>query len=128
MPLRILIVDDSPVMRGFIRRVLELSGLDMACCHEAANGQEALRLLASEPVDVLLSDINMPLMNGEEMLAAMAAHPRLRQIPVVVVSTDSTHNRVLRMMSLGARGYLKKPFQPEELRAEVERVLESCHA
>ena len=124
MALRILIVDDSTAMRRFIRRILTLSGIECGDCLEAANGIEALELLRRIPVDVVLTDINMPAMTGEELLEEMEADPGLRRIPAVVISTDATTLRVRRMLALGAQGYIAKPFSPEILRAELERVLE----
>jgi len=123
MELHILIVDDSSVMRAFIRRVLELSGLEVGRCLEASNGEEALRLLEDNWVDAVLTDINMPTMDGEELLRRMSGHPVLRLIPVLVVSTDRTDGRVQRMLTLGAKGYVTKPFAPETLREELEHSL-----
>jgi two-component system chemotaxis response regulator CheY len=123
MELHILIVDDSSVMRAFIRRVLELSGLEVGRCLEAANGEEALRLLEDNWVDAVLTDINMPTMDGEELLRRMSVHPVLRLIPVLVVSTDRTEGRVQKMLTLGAKGYVTKPFAPETLREELEHSL-----
>lgn len=129
-----MIVDDSPVMRAFVRRTIEVAGLKISACVEASNGREALVKLrdsvrghSSQPIDLILTDINMPVMNGEEFLTAVCARGDLRTVPVVVVSTDSTGSRVERMMSLGAKGYVKKPFSPELLRGELERVLEVSH-
>jgi two-component system, chemotaxis family, chemotaxis protein CheY len=121
---RILIVDDSPSMRAFVRRVMEISGFDLAGCLEAANGAQALEVLKNEWVDAILSDINMPEMDGEELLRRLEADEALRQIPVIIISTDGTQVRVERMLQLGARGYVMKPFRPEALRAELERSLE----
>ncbi|HTR38587.1 MAG TPA: response regulator [Bryobacteraceae bacterium] len=121
MAFRVLIVDDSPVMRTFIRRVMHTSGFDMSECFQASNGEEALELLAREWVDVVLTDINMPKMNGEELVRSMES--RNLTVPVVVISTDATEARVQQMLALGARGYVKKPFAPESLREELERVL-----
>ena len=123
MELHILIVDDSSVMRAFIRRVLDLSGLEVARCLEASNGEEALRLLEDNWVDVVLTDINMPTMDGEELLRRMSEHAVLRLIPVLVVSTDRTDGRVQKMLTLGAKGYVTKPFAPETLREELEHSL-----
>ncbi len=123
MELHILIVDDSSVMRAFIRRVLDLSGLELGLCLEASNGEEALRLLENNWVDAVLTDINMPTMDGEELLRRMSEHPVLRLIPVLVVSTDRTDGRVQKMLTLGAKGYVTKPFAPETLREELERSL-----
>ncbi|MBX5494428.1 MAG: response regulator [Bryobacteraceae bacterium] len=127
MGISTLIVDDSPAMRRFIRRTLELTGLDMDRLLEAANGKEALEILRRERVDLVLTDINMPSMNGEEFVAEVEADANLRSIPVVVVSTDSTQQAVRRMIQLGARGYVAKPFEPEILREELERVLGVGH-
>jgi two-component system chemotaxis response regulator CheY len=122
-----LIVDDSPAMRAFVRRVIELSGFDMAQCFEAANGREALDLLASEWVDAILTDLNMPGMDGETLLGELAADGMLRSIPAIVISTDGTRQRIDRLMALGARGYISKPFLPEDLRGELERTLGVTH-
>lgn len=126
--MRVLIVDDSPVMRAFIRRVVELSGLEVAAFFQAGDGGEALQLLAREPVDVILTDINMPGMDGGQFVDCLRRDRLLTAIPVVVVSTDATSERMEQMLALGARGYVTKPFSPEALRAELDRVLESAHA
>lgn len=122
-PLSILVVDDSPVMRNFIKRVLRMSGLEIGQIVEACDGTAALDALAEYPVDLVLSDISMPGMNGEELLRQMEGDDELRRVPVIVVSTDSSSHRMETMLAYGARGYVHKPFQPETLRAEVERVL-----
>jgi two-component system chemotaxis response regulator CheY len=121
--LSVLIVDDSAVMRNFIKRVLSLSGLAIEETFEAPDGSAALDMLNTTNIDLVLCDINMPVMNGEELLRLMEADDDLRQIPLIVVSTDSSTHRVEMMLAYGARGYVQKPFQPEVLRSEVERVL-----
>ncbi len=123
MSYRVLIVDDSPAMRSFVRRVMTLSGFELSTCFEAANGQEGLDVLQREWVDAILTDINMPGMDGEEFLRRLAGDEVLRSIPVIVISTDATRNRIDRLMALGARGYITKPFLPEALRAELEALL-----
>jgi two-component system, chemotaxis family, chemotaxis protein CheY len=123
MAFNVLIVDDSPAMRSFVRRVLDLSGIDVGICLNAGNGQEALDLLRSQWVDVILTDINMPTMDGEQLLKALEVDETLRTIPVIVISTDSTQYRVQSMLTLGAKGYVTKPFLPETLREEMEKVL-----
>jgi two-component system chemotaxis response regulator CheY len=128
MPFSVLIVDDSPVMRGFIRRVLTLSGFEVSECLEASNGEEALARLEGHTVDVILTDINMPKMNGEELLRRLETDARLRSVPTLVISTDATKARILKMLSLGADGYMTKPFSPEALREELERVLGARNA
>jgi|SRR5579863_7266730 len=123
MAYSVLIVDDSPVMRSFIRRVLALSGFEVGECVEAGNGEEALAQLGAHRVDLILTDINMPGMNGEELLRKLGADGVLKNIPALVISTDATKERILRMLALGAEGYMSKPFTPETLREELERVL-----
>ena len=123
MGIRVMIVDDSPAMRFVIRRVLEMSGFELDQCVEAGHGGEALRLLLRQPVDLILTDINMPVVNGEQFMKSIGGHDILGAIPVVVVSTDATTHRVQQMMNLGAKGYVTKPFLPETLREELERVL-----
>jgi len=127
MAYSVLIVDDSQSMRKFVRRVMDLSGFEVGSCWDAANGAEALALLRTHPVDIILTDINMPEMNGEEFVAELERHDAYRAIPVVVVSTDATENRIRRMIQIGARGYVVKPFSPEALRSELERVLGVAH-
>lgn len=123
MAYRILIVDDSPLMRTFVRRIVGRSGFELSACLQASNGREALELLHKETVDAILTDINMPEMDGEEFLRQLTRDETLHAIPVVVISTDATVKRIERMLELGARGYVTKPFAPEELRAELERTL-----
>ncbi len=121
-PLNILIVDDSPAMRRFVRRVIQISGLGIENYFEAGNGAEALEVTAAQRLDAILTDINMPVMDGEEFVRRLRAGPQAG-IPVIVVSTDATAHRIHNMLDLGATGYLQKPFGPEQLRNEVERAL-----
>jgi two-component system chemotaxis response regulator CheY len=123
MAYNILIVDDSPAMRMVVRRVLDLSGIELGKCLQAGNGQEALDVLRRECVDLVLTDINMPTMDGEELVRRVEADDSLRSIPVVVVSTDRTDGRMRQMLALGAKGYVTKPFLPETLRAELDKIL-----
>lgn len=123
MSLNVLIVDDSPAMRSFIRRTLQLSGLPVDAFATANNGNEALHVLEQQKIDLVLTDINMPEMDGAQLVKNMQGRESTRTLPVLVVSTDSTHARISSMLSLGAKGYVKKPFSPEVLREEIERVL-----
>lgn len=112
-----------PVMRKFIRRVLTISGLDIGACVDAEDGRQALDILRTNWMDIVLTDIKMPVMNGEDLLQSLAGDPVLRSIPVVVISTDHSPSRLSRMLSLGARDYLTRPFLPETLRDTLERQL-----
>jgi two-component system chemotaxis response regulator CheY len=127
MAYHILIVDDSPAMCSFVRRVLSVSGFAVEECLQAGNGKEALDVLRRERVDAVLTDINMPVMDGEEFVRRLEEDDALRSIPVLVVSTDRTDGRIQRMLALGAKGYVTKPFLPETLRAELEKVLGAIH-
>ena len=128
MSFSVLVVDDSPAMRTFIRRVMDLSGFDVGSYLEAGDGEEAIEMLKTSWVDIILTDINMPRMNGEELLGRLERHEVYRTIPVDVISTDSTESRIDRMLTLGAKGYVRKPFTPETLRGELERVMEAVNA
>jgi two-component system chemotaxis response regulator CheY len=123
MSFNILIVDDSPAMRRVVRRVVDLSGVDTGKYLEAGNGVEALTVLRSEWVDLIMTDINMPGMDGEELLREVRLDPMLASIPVLVVSTDRSDARVKQMMEIGADGYVSKPFMPAELSREMHRLL-----
>jgi two-component system chemotaxis response regulator CheY len=119
----VLIVDDSPIMRKFIRRVAEISGLNLGEVREAGNGQEALSLLRDHPASLILTDINMPVMDGGALVRSLKADAGLKQIPVIVVTTDSTVHRMRELLELGADGYVTKPFGPEQLEAALENVM-----
>lgn len=124
MPFSVLIVDDCSMMRTVIRRVIGMSGFEMAECYMAGDGNEALAMMRRHRVDLVLSDVNMPRLDGEGFLQQLAADDELRGVPVVMVTSDATTNRATRLLGMGARGYITKPFLPETLRAELERVLE----
>lgn len=128
MSFNVMIVDDSPAMRSFIRRTLELSGAEIEQYVEAGDGQEALEKLRVSPVDVILTDINMPRMNGDQFVRNLESDSSLCEIPVIVVSTDQTESRAREMLALGAKAYVTKPFLPEALREEIEKILENAHA
>jgi len=123
MAFNILIVDDSPAMRRVVRRVVDIAGVDVGNYLEAGNGVEALVVLRTEWVDLIMTDINMPEMDGEELLLEVRNDPALATIPVLVVSTDRSQGRVRQMISLGADGYVSKPFLPETLSLEMYRLL-----
>lgn len=111
----VMIVDDSPAMRSFIKRTVVIGGLEVGRCLEAGNGEEALTLLRSNSVDVILTDFNMPVMDGEQFVMNLRQDHELSHVPVIVISTDSTQQRMSRLQSLGVHGYLCKPFTPEKL-------------
>jgi two-component system chemotaxis response regulator CheY len=123
MTFNILIVDDSLSMRAVIKKIIGMSGIRTDKCYEAQNGREALEVLAGNWVDIILSDINMPEMNGIEFLKALRSDELFKEIPVVFISTEANAERIKEASLLGARGFLKKPFVPEELRKLLYSVL-----
>lgn len=116
MAFNILIVDDSGTMRGMIKRTLQISGLDIGQVFEAGNGIEALAQMSVNPVDVVLLDINMPVMNGIQFIQRVRDDERLRGVPVVIASTEGSDQRIANLLAAGARGFVRKPFRPEQLR------------
>lgn len=123
MAYNILIVDDSPAMRRVVKRVVEICGVEVGNYLEAGNGIEALAQLRTQWVDLIMTDINMPEMDGEALLLEVRKDDALAAIPVLVVSTDRSESRVNQMLSLGANGYVSKPFLPSVLRDEMYRQL-----
>lgn len=123
MSFNVLIVDDSAAMRAVIRKIIAISGFRLDQCFEAANGREALDRLKCHWVDVILSDINMPEMNGMELLEALKGDPLYRSIPAIIVSTDGSAERMTDALQAGAREFIKKPFLPEEIRRVLYNVM-----
>jgi two-component system chemotaxis response regulator CheY len=115
------VVDDSAVMRQMVVRTLRMSGLPLGTVFEAGNGEEGLFVLQDQWVDLLLLDINMPVMNGEEMLRRLRATPETASLPVIVVSTEGSETRLAALHELGA-AVVRKPFAPETLRDTIIRV------
>lgn len=123
--IRALIVDDSSVMRKIVERSLRQAGLNLAMVHEAGNGAEGLELLKTRQVDLILSDINMPAMDGLEFLRQIRAQNLAPGVPVVMITTESSEEHVKQAILAGARGYIRKPFTAEQVK---ERVLSLLHA
>lgn len=120
--IRALIVDDSSVMRKIVERSLRQAGLELTVV-EAGNGAEALGLLDAGPVDLILSDINMPVMDGLEFVRQLQTIGKLRGIPVVMITTEGSESNVVQALSLGAKGYIRKPFTPDQVKEHVLPVL-----
>jgi two-component system chemotaxis response regulator CheY len=118
--IRTLIVDDSTVMRKIVERSLRQAGLDQLVVYEAGNGAEGLDMLKSKQVDLILSDINMPSMDGLEFLRQIQAQNLAPGVPVVMITTESSEEHVKQAILAGARGYIRKPFTAEQVK---ERVL-----
>ena len=121
MALNTLVVDDSSVMRSIIIKTLKLSGLPLGDISEAKNGEDGLRLLHEQWVDLVLVDIHMPVMDGEEMLTRMRKIEQYESLPVIVVSSESEPLKIERMLKLGAT-FIHKPFTPEILKEVIIAV------
>ena len=121
MPLNVLIVDDSSVMRAMIIKTIRMSGLDLGDVYQAGNGQEGLEAARSNWIDLVVADINMPVMNGEEMIDQMKADPELANLPMIVISTEGSATRVERLESKGVT-FIHKPFTPEIIRDSIQAL------
>ncbi len=115
MDTTVLIVDDSATVRKVVRRVVKQAGFAIDDFVEAKNGRHALECLADVAPSLIITDINMPEMNGIELLEAVKEDPHLCGIPCIVISTEGTREVIDRVLSLGAVGFIQKPFRPEEL-------------
>jgi two-component system chemotaxis response regulator CheY len=123
MPLNVLVVDDSSVMRAMIIKTMRMSGLDLGEVHQAANGQEGLDAARDNWVDLVVADINMPIMNGEEMIDQMKADPELAHLPTIVISTEGSATRIGRLERKGVK-FIHKPFTPEIIRDTIKALTE----
>lgn len=122
MAFNILVVDDSAAMRSIIIKTLRMSGVPLGEIYQAGNGQEGLQSLEENWIDLALVDLNMPTMGGEEMIIQLRANPETADLPVVVISTESSDTRIATLRDQGA-GFIHKPFKPEELREQISQVL-----
>ena len=123
MACNVLIVDDSSSMRAIIRKIIKVSGFNIGELLEAADGKEAIKVLTDEWVDLVLTDINMPNMNGLELISEIKKDEMLKSIPVVMVTTEGSEKRIQESMKLGASGYIKKPFLPEEIKRTLSAIM-----
>ncbi len=119
----VLIGNASPILRTSIRKVVRLAGIEDDRIHEAGDGQEALEVMDTVWIDLVLLDLNMPVMDGEEFARRLRAKPELAGVAVVVVSTESNKERLKRLSDLGVVDSLHKPFKPEDLCRLVDKVL-----
>jgi two-component system chemotaxis response regulator CheY len=120
MSLDLLIVDDSAAIRKILERVLRQAGVPVGNVFHAGDGLEALDSLKSHPVGLVLADINMPNMDGLELLGRLKAAPEWQNIPVIMVTTESGQTKVMQAVELGAAGYIRKPFTADQIKAKLE--------
>ena len=122
----VLVVDDSAAIRKILQRVLRQTGMAIRTIHEAGDGQEALEVLKSHKVDLVLTDINMPKMDGLQLLGAMKGAGDWRSIPVVMITTEGGETKVGEAVRLGANGYVRKPFTADQIKEKLVGILEAA--
>jgi two-component system, chemotaxis family, chemotaxis protein CheY len=127
VPYNVLIVDDSLTMRKVIRKSVAISGFDLGDCWEAGNGHEALAVLQSQKVDLILTDLNMPEMDGLELTRVLEKDEKTRNIPVVFITTHGPERIPAGELDRGSKGFIQKPFHPEAIRDVLRQVLEKKH-
>jgi two-component system chemotaxis response regulator CheY len=120
----VLVVDDSAAIRKILQRVLRQTGMAIGTVHEAGDGQEALDLLKAHKIDLVLTDINMPRMDGLQLLGAMKASPQWTSIPVMMITTEGGETKVGEAVRLGAAGYVRKPFTADQIKEKLAGIVE----
>ena len=123
MAFNVLIVDDSSVMRSVLKKTVNMCGFKIGELLEAGDGLEALKLLKTNWVDLVLTDYNMPNMDGLQLIEEMKKDEILARIPVVVVTTEGSEKKIRTFLEKGASDYLQKPFTPEQVRLKLNRVM-----
>jgi two-component system, chemotaxis family, chemotaxis protein CheY len=118
-PICALIVDDSSVMRKIVERSLRQAGIELSEVMEAGSGIEALAAIQRKKPDLILSDINMPAMNGLEFVKKLQDVPGMKDVPVVMITTEASESHVVEALSYGAKGYIRKPFTPDQVKEHV---------
>jgi two-component system chemotaxis response regulator CheY len=119
----VLIVDDSAAIRKILQRVLRQTDIPIRNVLEAGDGAQALQLLRSQPVGLILSDINMPNMDGLELLGHLKSNPEWRGVPVIMITTEGGQAKVMEAVQLGAAGYVRKPFTADQIKDKLAGVL-----
>jgi len=119
----VLVIDDSAMMRKIILRQLSQAGIPVDSALEAADGDEALALLRERTPTLILCDVNMPNLSGLELLARMREENLAPDVPVVMITTENSEAQVRQALALGARGYIRKPFTVDDLKATVAPLL-----
>lgn len=117
----LLIVDDSLAIRKILQRTLRQAGFALGTVYEAGDGKEALEVLRSHKVNLVLTDVNMPNMDGLQFLGEVKANDATRDLPVFVVSTEGGQSKVIEAVRLGASGYLRKPFTADQIKERLEK-------
>jgi len=114
-----MIVDDSAAIRKILKRVLDQAGLALGVVIEAGDGIEALEKVKQQPIHLILSDINMPNMDGIQLLTELKSKPESRHIPVIMITTEGGEAKVMEAVQLGAAGYVRKPFTSQQIKEKL---------
>lgn len=122
-PLDVLIVDDSAAIRKILQRVLRQTDLNLGEIKEAGDGTEAVDILKDRGFGLILSDINMPQMDGLQLLARIREMEHLKGVPVIMITTEGGQGRVMEAVQLGATGYVRKPFTADQIKEKLAGVL-----
>ena len=125
MAYNILLVDDSETVRAVLMKTLNLAQIQLGEIFMAGNGKEALEVLSENWVDLVITDLNMPVMTGFELVDAMQADKLLQTVPVVVVTTEGSATRSDDLKQKGVKGYVRKPFTPEQIKEMITKVMEA---
>jgi two-component system chemotaxis response regulator CheY len=120
----VLVVDDSAAIRKILQRVLRQTGMALGHIYEAGDGKEALAVMARQSVHLVLSDINMPNMDGLELLAALKESAAWRHVPVVMITTEGGEAKVGEAVRLGAAGYVRKPFTADQIKEKMTVIFD----
>ncbi|MCP4745054.1 MAG: response regulator [Desulfobacteraceae bacterium] len=123
MAYNVLIVDDSSPMRAVIKKTIKASGFNVGRFHEASNGKQALDILKDRWLDIVLTDYNMPEMNGLDLLIRIKSDDNIKDIPIVIITTEGSRQRIDAFLEQGACAYIKKPFSPEQIKTKLNRIL-----
>jgi two-component system chemotaxis response regulator CheY len=123
IPLDVLIVDDSAAIRKILQRVLRQTDLNLGEIKEAGDGTEAVEILKDRTFGLILSDINMPQMDGLQLLARIKEMEHLKNVPVIMITTEGGQGRVMEAVQLGATGYVRKPFTADQIKEKLAGIL-----
>ncbi len=123
MPLDVLIVDDSAAIRKILQRVLRQTDLPLGEIHEAGDGTEAVDILKTRSFGLILSDINMPQMDGLQLLARVKEMEHMKNVPVIMITTEGGQGKVMEAVQLGATGYVRKPFTAEQIKEKLAGLM-----
>lgn len=123
MALDLLIVDDSAAIRKILQRVLQQAEIPIGSVYEAGDGKEALTILQDKTVGLIFSDINMPNMDGLQFLSQLRATDTWKQVPVVMITTEGSQAKVMEAVQLGANGYVRKPFTPDQIKDKLAGLI-----